>query len=299
MVGAGPVQPARRTLLSALACAMMAAGGSWARPTANTPDRRIAAIDWAMAETAVALGHPPVAVAELTQFRPTAPDPLPTDTTDLGLRGAPNLEALTLIAPDLILSSNYYTFVQPRLEQIAPVLAPTLFVPGENPFPKVMAALRTLAERLDDPQSGIRAQDIAQNRLAALARDLAPHRDRPLCLINLGDARHLRVFGHDSLFDGTLRRLGLSNAWTSATAFGFNAPVPMERLIAYPDATLIVIGDIPPQARRSLATGALWNSLPPVRAGRVRFLPDIHPFGGIPSALVFADRLARALQAAA
>ncbi|HEY0276592.1 MAG TPA: ABC transporter substrate-binding protein [Paenirhodobacter sp.] len=283
----------RRAMLSALAFGLVAGRGGAATV------RRIAAIDWAMAETAVALGHSPIAVAELKRFRTVAPDVLPGTTVDLGLRGAPNLEALTLIAPDLIVSSNYYAFVRPRLEQIAPVLAPALFVQGESPFPKLMDALQMLAERLDDPWAGIRVQDRARQRLADLSARLAPYRDHPLCLINPGDARHVRVFGADSLFDGVLGALGLRNAWQSGTAFGFNAPVPVEKLASFPDATLIMIGEVPPQAQRALSVGALWNSLPPVHAGRVRYLGEINPFGGIPSALVFADRLTAALEGAA
>ena len=68
-----------------------------------------------------------------------------------------------------------------------------------------------------------------------LAARVARHADRPLALVDIGDARHLRAFGFDSLFGSTLTRIGLRNAWSEATAFSFLAPVPLERLADMPD----------------------------------------------------------------
>lgn len=69
---------------------------------------RIAAIDWAMLETSVALGVMPVAATELIQFRAGAVEPdIPESVADLGLRGAPNFELLQLTRPDLILISPF------------------------------------------------------------------------------------------------------------------------------------------------------------------------------------------------
>lgn len=281
----------RRALLAA-ACAV--AGG--ALPVFAAGGMRLAAVDWAMAETAMALGHPPAALAELIAFRDAAVAPPPPGTVDLGLRGAPNLEALSLVAPDLILSSSYYSAVQPRLERIAPVFTRALYVAGEPAFPKVMALLGDLAERLGDPEAGAKAEAAARAELARLARRVAPHAGRDCLLFEFGDARHIRVFGTDSLFNGALEAMGLRNAWAGGTRFAFAAPVPLEQLAAHPEARLVIVGGMLPQVERGLRTAALWNSLPPVRAGRVHRLPDLRPFAGIPSALRFAQELVAALE---
>ncbi len=66
---------------------------------------RFAAIDWAMLETALAIGAVPVAAAELRQYRQMQLEPaLPDSVADLGLRGAPNLELLRMIEPNLIVA---------------------------------------------------------------------------------------------------------------------------------------------------------------------------------------------------
>ncbi|MCP3881927.1 MAG: iron-siderophore ABC transporter substrate-binding protein, partial [Sulfitobacter sp.] len=76
------------------------------------------------------------------------------------------------------------------------------------------------------------------------------------------------------------------------------APVPLSRLIDFPQAHLVIAGALPVTARRAIGQSALWSALPPVRAGRVSYLPDQMPFGGAPSGLRFASHLVTALETA-
>ncbi|WP_083101073.1 ABC transporter substrate-binding protein [Pseudophaeobacter leonis] len=269
-----------------------------ATPVWATSQPRLAAIDWAMAETAAALQLPLVALAEKRQFIRASAVTLPPDCADLGLRGAPNLEALSLVAPDLILSSNYYSFIEPQLQRIAPVYTRPLFVPNDPALPKVLSALESLAVHLGLGRHGqqIRAQyEAAFDHLAQRAAAFA---GRPCILMTVGDARHVQIYGTDSVYGGALTRIGLSNAWSGDTEFGFNAPVPLAKLLAFPEARLVIAGPLPVSARRAIAQSALWSALHPVRAGRVIQLNDNHPFGGAPSALRFADNLVTALETA-
>lgn len=295
MVGRGAISPRpdRRAFLTA-AGILLAAG----LPLRAEAGPRLAAIDWAMLETATALGHMPVAAAELIRFRADVGVPaIPDTVTDLGLRGAPNFELLQLVRPTLILSSPYYTRYQARMEAIAPVLSLPFYQPGAAPLPKAMDALDALARQIGDPAAGGRARARADAHLDRLAARVARHADRPLALVDIGDARHLRAFGFDSLFGSTLTRIGLRNAWSEATAFSFLAPVPLERLADMPDARLVIAGPIPPQAQGALSRSRLWQALPQVAQGRVYHLPRMNAFGGVPAALRFGDLLARALEA--
>ncbi len=249
-----------------------------------------------MMETAIALGHMPVAGAELIRYRADVEQPvIPQDVVDLGLRGSPNFELLQLVRPDLILSSPYYTQYRARLEGIAPVLSLTFFVPGEPPLPRAFAALADMGHEIGDTAAAARVAEAADAALDAAAARLAPFRDRPVALIDIGDARHMRMFGFDSLFGSTLERLGLTNARSQPTAFGFMAPVPLESLADMPDARVVVIGPPPLAARRALARSVLWRALPPVTQNRVHALPGLNPFGAIPTVLRFAAELERAL----
>lgn len=259
--------------------------------------RRLAAVDWAMLETAIALGHPPVAACEVKGFRRDAVTPvLPPDIVDLGLRGTPNFELMQIVRPDLILSSPYYVRHLARMEPIAPVITLPFFVPGEAPLPRAIAALTDLGARIradPAPALGAAEEDFARarDRLAAFA-------DRPVYLVNIGDSRHFRAFGADSLFGNVLERAGLTNAWADRTRFAFTASVPIEALAARPEARIVVVGAPPVQAEAELARSVLWNHLPAVAEGRLHRLPEISPFGGILAARRFARELVRALVAA-
>lgn len=293
----GPFQTGRRAFLRSVAA--FAATGSLFAPTLVRAGQgpRLAAIDWAMLETAVALGQMPVAACELIGYRAQAVTPvIPPDVVDLGLRGAPNFELLQLTRPDLILSSPFYEQHRPRLEGIAPVLSLPFYVPGERPLQKAFAALEALASATDRPEAAYRAASDAEVGFERAAARLAEMADRPVGLVDIGDARHLRAFGFDSMFGDVLVRLGLQNGWEGRTRFSFRAPIPLEGLADLPEARLVIVGDVAVEARQSLRRSVLWRALPQVRGERVYQLPSVTPFGGLPAALRFAELLAEAFE---
>ena len=64
----------RRAFLTA-AGMMLAAGLPLRAAASNATGPRLAAIDWAMLETAIALGHMPVGACELVRYRDDTPVP--------------------------------------------------------------------------------------------------------------------------------------------------------------------------------------------------------------------------------
>lgn len=251
-----------------------------------------------MLETAMALGVTPVAATELLQFRRSAVEPvIPEKVTDLGLRGAPNLELLYLQRPELILSSPFYASQQAALEAIAPVLSLPFYLPGEPPFAKALAAVEQVAARLGVPDQGRAVLAEADARLEGYRQRLARFADRPFHLINIGDARHFRAFGADSMFGDVLTRLGLENAWTDQSRFSFAAPVPLEMLAERPQARIVIVSEVPVEARGGFEGSMIWQMLEPVREDRVIRLANINPYGGITAGLRFARLLTQALEA--
>ncbi|MBB3659172.1 iron complex transport system substrate-binding protein [Rhizobium sp. BK650] len=259
------------------------------RKTFASAPTRIAAIDWAMLETLVALGVMPVAATELVQFRKDAVEPvLDPSVADLGLRGSPNLELLRLLRPDLILISPFYLRFEASFRAIAPILSLPFYNRGEPPYQKAVDAVSALARELGLEERG-RAVVTEQAALLEQTRlSLERFASRPTYLVNIGDARHVRVFGADSMFGDILGRLGLPNAWADRSRYTFAAPVPIENLAAEPEARIVIISDIPVEARNGLKNSIIWQSLPPVRAGRVLMLGNINPYGGISAAARFA-----------
>jgi iron complex transport system substrate-binding protein len=114
-------------------------------------------------------------------------------------------------------------------------------------------------------------------------------------LINLGDARHYRVFGSDSMFGSVLTRLGLDNAWPGTTAYSATAPIGIESLASMPDAWIVMIPPHPADAIAALTRGAFWNALPAVKEKRVITIGPVNPYGALPAARRFAEEISKGL----
>ena len=259
---------------------------------------RVATLDWAILETLLAIGADVVAGTELLQFRDVAVTPaIPTDVTDLGLRGTPNFEVLYAAKPDLIFNSNFYAWADDRMRLIATVESHAVYQPGASPYQLSEEMTLAIGERLGLPAA--RALVEATREKLEVYRDSFGKGDhRPILPINLGDSRHFRVFGSDSMFGEVLTRTGLTNAWPDLTSYSATAPVGIERLAAMPDAWIVLIPPHPAEALAELRQSAFWNALPAVRQGRVLILGSINPYGALPAAERFADLLAGGLNRA-
>lgn len=263
---------------------------------AGAANLRIAAIDWAMLETALALGVTPVAATELKLFRRAAIEPaVPAEVADLGLRGEINAEMLLYARPDLILSSPWYEKYRAQLERVAPVESFSIYEPGRSPYAAAEAASRALGARLSRAAEAEALVARADAALAAARSRLAPFANRPFLVTNFGDARHFRAFGADSLFVDVLARLGLRSAWAGGSAYGAVASVGLEALAGMPEAWIVIVGPTPPGVLTSLDGSAFWRAMPQVAGGRVVDLGPINPFGALPAALRFARLLDEAL----
>ena len=73
-------------------------------------------------------------------------------------------------------------------------------------------------------------------------------------------------------------------------------PTPLERLAARPDARILSVGPVPPEAAPGLKRSVLWNRLEPVAQGRFGVMSPVNPFGAVPAALRFARLAADALE---
>ena len=251
--------------------------------------QRAAFIDWALLETALALGVTPAAASELIQYRSLVVEPpLPETVADLGLRGSPSFEMLRQVAPDVIVISQFYEYQRSQLERIAPVLSLPVYEAGIPPYALVEDSTLKLGEAFGIADTARRYVDEVALEIEIGRQVLAPYRARPFFVINLGDSRHFRAFGGDSMFGDVLGRLGLENAWTYTTSYSAAAPVGIEALARVPEAGIIIVEPSPPEVARGLSRNAIWNALPAVKAGRVASIAPVSHFGGLPSARRFA-----------
>ena len=253
---------------------------------------RVAALDWALAETMIALGHNPIAIIGASDWNRFVVEPqLPAGITDLGLQPEINFELLASLAPDLILVSPFAQDLEPGLRRIATTLRLSIFEPGKTPLAQPRALTRLLGERLG-------RVDVAEAYLAKAERTFDDYRTRiqarpprPLLLVSFLDSRHVRVYGGAGLYQNVLDRIGLSNAWTAETNYWGYSTVGIERLATNRDVELITFEPVLPDVQATLQHSPLWTKLPFVQAGRTATLPSVLMFGAMPSALRFARLL--------
>ncbi|SDF87252.1 iron complex transport system substrate-binding protein [Onishia taeanensis] len=265
-----------------------------AATTATAAPSRLATLDWTIAETLIALDQPPVAAAQVDAYHAWVREPaMPSSVSDLGLRTQPNLELLASIDPDRILISPMFANLVPRLERIAPVDTLALYSPGRDTWDELCELTRSVAAMIDRPQAATRLIEATQAELSDLKsrlNDDAP----PLLIVQFMDARHVRVFGENGLYQAVLERLGLTNAWTGKTnAWGFSL-VPLEALVGI-DARLVVVKPYPAGVRASLADSGLWQEVVR-RQGAPLILEPVWSFGALPSAQRFANLLVTAME---
>ncbi len=267
------------------------------RRAAAETSLRVAALDWALAETMIALGHTPIAIVAASDWNRFVVEPsLPPGVADLGLQPEINFELLASLKPDLILTSPFVQDLEPVVRRIAETLRLSIFENGTAPLAQPRALTRILGERLG-------RVDTARSLLANAEHTFDMYRGRimalsppPLLLVNFIDARHVRVYGGSGLYQNVLDRIGLVNAWTGSTNYWGYSTVGIETLATERDLQLIAFEPIPPDTRPTLQRSPLWSRLPFVRAGHVSILPSVLMFGAMPSALRFARLLVEHLE---
>ena len=283
---------ARRQFLSGAAAAMAL------RPyPAKAAGPRLVSLSWAVSETLYAMGVAPVAAAETALYDSVVRQPeTPASTVDIGLQGAPNLEYLAQLSPDIVIIQSWQDNLRPALERCADVETVDIYTGVGDAFAHARDAARKLGTIAAMPARADGLVLQCDARLEMLRRRLRPGANTACLLVQMIDETNLTVFTAGSLFDGALTRLGLQNAWPGPPSLLWGgAVVGLEQLAEHPDATLILI-DSPGLAPDETLTGSpLWQALPPVRAGRSHRLASLWGFGGLPTALRFAEALTNAI----
>lgn len=259
---------------------------------------RIAAIDWAQAETLLALGITPLAIAEPEGYREWVGKPdLPDTVSDIGSRRAPNLERLAALKPDLILSHDLLAAMRPHLEAIAPVRSLVFGGNGQDTWQTIVAATRDLGAQTqrETKAEALLAEADAAFAVARRRIEAAGLAGAPVYVVRLVTGSALRIDGSRSMAAGVLERLGLQNAYDGpVNEWGF-ATAEVDALAGNPEAFVLAVGPNAPGTMDAMFDSAVGRALPAVGAGRVRELPVVWTYGGIPSAIRMGEAVADAL----
>lgn len=260
------------------------------------PPQRIAVIDWGIAETLLGLGVTPIAVAQTEGYRRWVGAPvLPEDVIDLGLRVEPNLELLSQLKPDLILITPQFAASRAQLERIAPVKSLAIYTREAEGYVGAQQVTRELAALLEREAEGEALIERVEAKLQQVRQRLSQYPVPALYIATFLDARHVRLFGKQSLYQGVLDRVGLHNAWQGPTNYWGFTQAGIERLSEQPAAALIYLDPLPPGVAQGLTDSALWQRLPMVREQRVYGLAPVWSFNGLLAAERFAGLLEQRL----
>jgi iron complex transport system substrate-binding protein len=283
----------RRRFLSSLTAASVFQGLA-----AAEVGLRVASLDWALAETMIALGQKPIAIVAASDWdRFVVEPPLPSGVVDLGLQQEINFELLASLKPDLILTSPFLQDADPLLEKIGATLKLSIFEKGTKPLAQPKELMRILGDRLGRAEAARNFLGKAEETFESYRSRIASLSSLPVLLVNFIDARHVRVYGGAGLYQNVLDRIGVVNAWTAETNYWGYSTVGIEKLATTKNLRLIAFEPIQPDARPTLERSPLWSRLPFVQAGHVSVLPSVLMFGAMPSALRFARLLVDHLEA--
>lgn len=276
--------------------------------SANAAASRVVALEWDAVEGLTSLGVTPVGIADGKGYDSFVGIKRPKGSTDVGLRAAPNLEAIAALKPDLIVVPDFRSTTNlAQLKAIAPVLVTTPYPSGRGnakQFTNMVKDYRRIAGAVGKKAQGEKVLKRMANRFkeqkAALKR--AKRGGQSVVIAEPGgttSAPALRLMTNNSLTAEVVRRVGLKNGWGGASnRFGFTtsgigalAKVKRTQWLAfiYPEQYRKQI-----QQFRELDAFA---ALPVVKARRYRNLPGkTWLYGGPLSAIQIADEVSRGIR---
>lgn len=269
---------------------------SYARSALADSPKRLVIADGAIAETALAMGIVPLAMADLPGYRAWVQEPeVPDKVINLGARFQPSLERLAQLAPDLILTSSFYANQYASLSKLAPIEKIDIYNSSKTPFLNAMAAARKIAEVTG--HQGL-AEVLITNTLRRIDQSslrLANARAKSVLVTSMLSPRHMRVFGQNSIMQDVINRLPIKNAWTGPTNHWGFATVTIDQIAQYPDVALIAIKPVPDNVNRAIEYSPILSELPSIKRFGLITLPPIATFGGLFAAGRFSELLASAL----
>jgi|TARA_R110001583_G_scaffold186667_1_gene347491 iron complex transport system substrate-binding protein len=267
--------------------------------TFDTPPTRIAVTNWSLTETVIALGLNPVAIADPQDYREWVVKPdLPARFVDIGQRQSPNMEALRKARPDLILISKELAMAYDALSDIAPTMVISTY---NNNQPALESIRKTTREIAAVTGREHRAGEILQQLDDTLAHDgdriravLGP--EQRIAVIRINSDAQINVFGPPSLPNTVLSAMNIPTAYNGdTTGWGF-ARGGLELLAPFANDTVAFIEPTPAPVRQRIVSSPLWKMQGFARNNQVYQLPAVWTYGGLYSAMRFADLLATQIE---
>lgn len=287
--GAGGVRPSRRQmLLLAVGAGLATASGSRRTPAAMAPDGPLVTLDFAHAQSLLALGVDAFGLAERWRYERFVGEPrLPETVFDIGTFSEPNLELLAEIRPRAILYSREWPTDTAQLGRLAPLVELSIYTGTPEPLERARRALLSIAALAGRQVEAADYLAGFDQRMAEARLRLTPFTGRRVMVLWAATSRDFWTLGSASLVHDVVAQLGLRNAAVEAGDIWGWLPVTLHQLAALDDMIVLHFGPVP----AALDDNPFWQTLPLVRRRQLIVLPSSWMFGGVPE----AERIARLL----
>jgi len=259
--------------------------------------KRVAALNWDIAEQVIELGITPVAVPDIKGYNEWVVQPaIPEGVKDIGTRTEPNFSAIRKLNPDVILIASPQKDLEKRLSDIAPVLYYQTYSEDHNNAEAAMENFRRIGQALGREAVAEEKLSQMENRFAELNKllDKAYPDGRPeVTSFRFASTSSVYLYGDNSMPQYALKKLGFNNAMPQpATQWGISQQ-RITKLSKIGDGVALYFEPFP--YTKKLQKLAAWNSMPFVKANRVNSVAPSWSYGGAMSILYNGEALAEAM----
>lgn len=264
----------------------------------SAPPKKVVALDWALAETALSLGVALQGVAEAKGYQEWVVEPALNPTvTNVGSRREPNIELLSELKPDVILMSQQMAAAYESLNKIAPVVVLTLYNEQKQPLKVAESITRSLGQLFGKEQQAEQVIAQTQAKLTANGEKIRAQSSvhKNLLLVRFINDKTLRIHGQGSLASATISAMGLKNSWQDQTNIWGFTTTGLEKLAEHQQSNVMLFGPLKPQDRQVLQSSPLWQAMAFTREKAVYEPPPIWTFGGLIAAQRFSDHITKLL----
>jgi ABC-type Fe3+-hydroxamate transport system substrate-binding protein len=277
----------------------------------DAPAERVVVLEWQQVEDVLTLGVEPVGVADVKGYNTwDTAEELDPETTDVGTRGEPNMDAVFSTNPDLVIVEAERG--SPLIKQLEKYDVPVLVTRGADtadPIANMKATFTLIAQALGkDAEVAAVLEEfdahLAEAKQAVAGADLDTTEFAFADAWLDGSNVSIRPFGQGSLVGELGEAIGLTNVWKGKVdeAYGLGT-TDIEGLTAIGDAHLFhtstdaftdAAGYEPWMP--ALEKNAIWRNALFVKADRVHPFPNgVWTFGGPRSSQQIVDAFVAAL----
>ncbi|CAH0541726.1 iron-siderophore ABC transporter substrate-binding protein [Vibrio marisflavi] len=259
--------------------------------------KRVAVLNWGVAEQVIELGTIPVAMSDIKGYQQWVVKPaVPKGVVDIGTRAEPNFELLAELKPDVILIASPQKDLEKRLERIAPVLYYQTFSESHNNAQAAITNFLRIGHVLGKEKLAKKKLAQMKHKIQLLKEKLNvayPNGKPKVTAFRFASTTSVYLYGNNSIPQYALKELGFQNAMPQpSTQWG----VTQKRLTDLKNiGNGIALYFLPFSQQAQLNRSVIWNAMPFVRDKKVASVPSTWSYGGALSIQYNAEALAESL----